>query len=65
MSMQFVAAQVARRCFHQELAMTRSLRHSPQVCYNEACDVLAEVYNMALDPMPAEVLTRFRPMRKS
>jgi hypothetical protein len=63
--MQLVASEVARRCFHQELAAARALRHPPKACYDQACDVLSEVYNLALDPMPAEVMTRFRPMRKS
>jgi len=53
--MNLIAAEVSRRCFHQELEAARALRHPPKECYDRACDVLAEVYNMALDPMPAEV----------
>jgi hypothetical protein len=59
------ARRVAKAAYFQELATCIALRYPPVVCYDRAAAVLDETYNLALDPMPAEVMTRFRPMRKS
>lgn len=50
------ARRVAKAAYFQELAACRALRYSPVICYDRAAAVLDETYNLALDPMPAEVL---------
>ncbi len=65
MSAEDIASRVAKAAFHQELAACIALRHPPSFCYERACLVLDETYNLALDPMPAVVMTRFRPVEKS
>ena len=58
-----IARRVARAAYFQELHACRRLGYSPTECIERAFDVMDETYNLALDPMPAEVLTRFRTIR--
>ena len=60
-----IALRVAKAAYFQELAICRRIGYSPLQCFDRAAAVLDETYNLALDPMPVEVLTRFRPMGKS
>jgi len=58
-----VARRVAKAAYFQELEACRILRHPPVVCFDRAAAVMDETYNLALDPMPAEVLTRCKVIR--
>lgn len=64
-SVESVVRRVAKKAYHQELKACRALRYSPVECFNLAAAVLDETFAIAYGPMPAEVLTTFRPVRKS
>jgi hypothetical protein len=58
-----IARRVASAAYFQELHACRRLGYSPLQCFDRAAAVMDDTYNLALDPMPAEVLTRFRTIR--
>jgi hypothetical protein len=58
-----IARYVASAAYWRELVTCRDLGYPPAACFERAFAVMDETYNLALDPMPAEVLTRFRTIR--